>query len=64
MQAAKIDNLAGHVENESEVFVRVEGLRMEVDRVADKLPFSQSLRTNIRLRSGIFFGYGPDTAPY
>jgi len=54
MQAAKIDNLAGHVENESEAFVRVEGVRVEVDRVDDKPPFSQSLGTNIRLRSGNF----------
>jgi hypothetical protein len=54
MPAAKIDNLAGHVENESEVFVRVEGVRVEVDRVDDKPPFSKSLRTNIRLRSGNF----------
>jgi hypothetical protein len=51
MPAAKIDNLAGHVENESEVFVRVEGVRVEVDRVDDK-PFSKSPRTNIRLRPG------------
>jgi len=61
--AAKIDNLAGHVENESEAFVPVERVRVEVDRVDDKPPFSKSLRTNIRLRSGIYFGYGPDTAP-
>jgi hypothetical protein len=44
MLAAKIDNLAGHVENESEAFVRVEGFRMEFDRVADKPPLSKSLR--------------------
>jgi hypothetical protein len=54
MLAAKIDNLAGHVENEREAFVRVEGFRVEFDRVADKPPFSKSLRTNIRLRSGNF----------
>jgi len=54
MQAAKIDNLAGHVESESEDFVRVEGVRVEVDRVDDKPPFSQSLGTNIRLKSGNF----------
>jgi hypothetical protein len=46
MLAAKTDNLAGHVENEREAFVRVEGFRVKFDRVADKPPFSKSLRTN------------------
>jgi hypothetical protein len=54
MLAAKIDNHAGHVENESEAFVRVEGFRVEFDPVAGTPPFSKSLRTNIRLRSGNF----------
>jgi hypothetical protein len=35
-------------------FVRVEGFRVEFDRVAEQPPFSKSLRTNIRLRSGNF----------
>ena len=63
MLAAKIDNLAGHVENESEAFVHVEGFRVEFDPVAGKPPFSKSLRTNILAQIGQFFGCGPDTAP-
>jgi hypothetical protein len=54
--AVNLPYLTSHVENESEAFVRVEGVRVEFDRVAEQPPFSRSLSTNILLRSSNCLG--------